>query len=379
MCDQKHERYGCHSKSKSVLPTRVLDVGDGTYSDVIRLYCSQKDEQGDYVALSHCWGKLTDEQKAMFCTVKENIDDRVRGFETSKLPKTFRDAIRVTRELGQRYLWIDSLCIIQNDAQDWRREANTMEIVYSMAYFTIAATSAHDSTQGFLMPRPQREFVKIEKPPPPPPPPRPARTRYDHLPPIRDFDWRPEYKAYTTTGNGIWTEMNADLAPPEVEQFPLYICEHIDDFTGDVEKSILNSRGWVFQERALSRRILHFSAAQTYWECGVGVHCETLTLMYKYVPLEFNLEMASSSSQPIIFLRFTFLILVSAMLSYLGVDLSNLPSAVPTAISLVTLNSRHLLNNAPMVKISTSLSPYSRNTCSVPSHNQPTEPSPSLA
>jgi hypothetical protein len=95
-----------------VLSTRVLDVGKGAYSDSIRLYCSKKDGQGDYIALSHCWGKFTDEQRAIFCTFKENIDDRRKGIEVQKLPKTFRDAIRVNRELGKRYLWIDSLCII---------------------------------------------------------------------------------------------------------------------------------------------------------------------------------------------------------------------------------------------------------------------------
>lgn len=234
VCDQKHERYDCHSEHTSVLPTRVIDVGEGAYSDSVRLYCSKKDEEGSYVALSHCWGKFTDEQRERFCTFKRNINDRVRGIETSTLPKSFRDAIRVTRELGQRYIWIDSLCIIQDDSEDWRREANTMEMVYSMAYITIAATSAHHSTQGFLKPRRQREFVKIEKPPPPPPPPPPrrrGRNRGDLFDDFDDFDWRPrqEYKAYTTTGDGIWRELDADLAPPEVEQFPLYICEHIDN------------------------------------------------------------------------------------------------------------------------------------------------------
>jgi hypothetical protein len=157
-----------------------------------------------------------------------------------------------------------------------------MEIVYNMAYFTIAATSANDSRQGFLKPRQQREFVKIEKPPPSPPPPPRRQDRRGFFDDFEEFLLRrrePEYKVYTNTGDGIWRELDADLAPPVVEQFPLYICEHIDNFTEDVEKSILNSRSWVFQERALSRRILHFSSAQTYWECGVGVHSETLTLM----------------------------------------------------------------------------------------------------
>ena len=293
VCDQEHKGYGCHSESTNLLPTRVIDVGEGgAYSDFVHLYCSNKDEAGSYVALSHCWGKFTEEQREGFCTFRRNFNDRVRGIETSTLPKSFCDAIRVTRELGQRYIWIDSLCIIQDDSDDWRREANTMEMVYSMAYLTIAATSAHDSAQGFLKPRRQREFVKIEKPPTPTPPPRRRRRDYFGIP-IDDFDLRQsqqEYKVYTTTGDGILWELDSDLAPPEVEQSPLYIREHIDDFTEDVEKSILNTRGWVFQERALSRRILHFSAAQTYWECGVGVHCETLTLMYKYVLFIVSLE-----------------------------------------------------------------------------------------
>jgi hypothetical protein len=296
VCDQEHESYGCHSKSKSVLPTRVLDVGEGAYSDSIRLYCSKENEQGDYIALSHCWGEFTDEERAIFCTFKENINDRRRGIEVPKLPKTFRDAIRVTRELGKQYLWIDSLCIIQNDSRDWKKEAKTMKMVYSMAYFTIAATSAPDSKHGFLKPREQRKFVKIEKPPPPPPPPpRPTRiSQEDRYNQLRKFEAQykaeKEYKFYEVRGGGYMRELGADLAPPEVKQFPLYICEHIDDFTRHVEESVLNSRAWVFQERGLSRRILHFSAAQTYWECGVGVHCETLTLMYKYVPHKFNLE-----------------------------------------------------------------------------------------
>ena len=302
VCDREHRKYGCHREDTSVLPTRVIDVGEGAYSDFVRLYCSEKDEEGNYVALSHCWGKFTDEQRERFCTFERNFNDRVRAIETSALPKSFRDAIRVTRELGQRYIWIDSLCIIQDNPEDWRREASTMEMVYSMAYFTIAVTSAHNSTGGFLKPRQQRRFVKIEKPPPPPPPPP---RRWDLNGPGLTYNLiyerqllRPEYKAYTNTGDGAWRELDADMAPPEVQQFPLYICEHIDNFTEDVEQSILNSRGWVFQERALSRRILHFSSTQTYWECGVGVHCETLTLMYKYVSLQ------NQSGDSILFLRF---------------------------------------------------------------------------
>jgi hypothetical protein len=104
-----------------------------------------------------------------------------------------------------------------------------MEKVYSMAYCTLAATSAQDSNIGFLRRRPQRRHHLI--------------NRTAHA--------------------------------------PFYVCEPIDKFSRDVEKGILNSRGWVFQERCLSRRIIHFTDTQTYWECGVGVRCETLALMYR--------------------------------------------------------------------------------------------------
>ncbi|TAQ91312.1 hypothetical protein B7494_g294 [Chlorociboria aeruginascens] len=275
VCDnhKDHKGYGCRSETESVLPTRVLDVKRRTFTKSIRLYCSERGEIGDYIALSHCWGDVEPEGRATFCSVKRNIKQRRRGINIDELPKTFRDAIRVTRGLGKRYLWIDSLCIVQDDPEDWEREAKTMELVYNGAYCTIAATSAKNSLDGFLGPRRQRRFVKIS------PPARPASTDSDDI--RRHFELinREVWRTVDGMGNVIDEQESSD---PEPEEPPstLYICEHIDDFTRDVEDSVLNSRGWVLQERALSRRILHFSDTQTYWECGVGVHCETLTLMY---------------------------------------------------------------------------------------------------
>lgn len=70
----------------------------------------------------------------------------------SELPKTFQDAVKVTRELGVLYLWIDSLCIIQygDGGEDWKRESGRMENVFSYAYCTIAATATVDANSGFL-------------------------------------------------------------------------------------------------------------------------------------------------------------------------------------------------------------------------------------
>jgi hypothetical protein len=146
------------------------------------------------------------------------------------LPKSFQDAITVTRELGKQYLWIDAFCIIQEDKEDWKEESKKMEVVFSMAYCTIAASSAKDSNAGFLKPQRQRHYVKM-------------------------------------------ATASSDT--------PLYVCEAIDDFHGDVEESGLSQRAWVLQERVLSRRTIYFTATQIYWECGIGVQCETLTMMYK--------------------------------------------------------------------------------------------------
>jgi hypothetical protein len=72
---------------------------------------------------------------------------------------TFQDAVQVTRELGIQYLWIDSLCIIQWNTEDWQHEAKRMEGVYASAYCTIAATSAVDLNAGFLKRNANSEYV----------------------------------------------------------------------------------------------------------------------------------------------------------------------------------------------------------------------------
>ncbi|RSL47216.1 hypothetical protein CEP51_015807 [Fusarium floridanum] len=98
-----------------------------------------------------------------------------------------------------------------------------MSQVFNSAYCTISASSAKSSLDGFLTERKPRPCVQLQ----------------------------------TNTG-------------------PLYICPAIDDFHHDVELSEINKRGWVLQERALSRRSIYFTSTQVYWECGRGIHCETL-------------------------------------------------------------------------------------------------------
>ncbi|KAK8863433.1 HET-domain-containing protein [Apiospora arundinis] len=230
-CDHQHKECYPWKSEKTLppMPTRVIDVG--TEPDhVLRIVAtaSPKQLKAKYVALSHCWGNLKDNEK--FCTTKDTIDSVKSHIPFDRLPKTFRDAVTVTRKLGVRYLWIDSICIIQGDTADWEREAQKMGDVFRFAYCTLAASSAESSIMGFTgdptgrKPRARRKVATL-----------------------------------TTPGGS-----------------QLYLCRSIDNFRDHVEGSILASRGWVFQERALSRRTLHFTSTQLYWECGKGVHCETL-------------------------------------------------------------------------------------------------------
>lgn len=121
-CDDDHDT--CPNGESPKLPTRVLDVGVSEACQIVSLVETQG-ERGEYIALSHCWGKSNS-----FLTTRETFEDMKRGFQPEQAPATFRDAITVTRKLGIRYLWIDSLYIIQGDTRDWEIESSRMSGVY---------------------------------------------------------------------------------------------------------------------------------------------------------------------------------------------------------------------------------------------------------
>jgi len=100
----------CQKPAKSVLPTRVIDVG--TVEELPRLWLPAR-ATGHYATLSHCWGNI-----ASLTTTTANLHQRTTRIGFKDMPSTFRDAVIVTRKLGLRYLWIDSLCILQNWEDD---------------------------------------------------------------------------------------------------------------------------------------------------------------------------------------------------------------------------------------------------------------------
>ncbi|KAF2180235.1 HET-domain-containing protein [Zopfia rhizophila CBS 207.26] len=138
-CIRSHA--GCGPGAPQPLPTRLLDVMPRS----VRLYES-RGENGHYVCLSHCWGARTTLQ-----TTTGIVNKFKRNIPWKILPKTFKDAINFTRRLGLRYIWIDSLCIIQDDQSipsDWQRESAKMASIYQRSHVTLAASSSPDSHGG---------------------------------------------------------------------------------------------------------------------------------------------------------------------------------------------------------------------------------------
>lgn len=129
------------------LLTRVIHVESCAGLQHPHLHAS-KGQFGRYIALSHMFGKT-----GTLMTTTDTITERMQGMVLSEMPKSFCDAVIVTRRLGIQYLWIDSLCILQDSATDWENEAAKMGDVYKNSVLTISASSATNSHVGFLIAR----------------------------------------------------------------------------------------------------------------------------------------------------------------------------------------------------------------------------------
>jgi hypothetical protein len=197
------------------LPTRLIDISQYDQSGTVKLIDAEVHDTG-YAALSHCWGT-----SKSFTTTTKTLDQRKYEINVSDLPKTFQDAILFTNLLHLQYLWIDSICIIQDDTNDWEEQSAQMSQIYSNSYITIAASRSADDEGGFL------------------------GTRHECFPVNVDF----------SLGNGT-----VFIAP---------VClEFGKTDIGSLNDMPLSSRAWTLQERYLSRRTIHFSQDQAYWECG---------------------------------------------------------------------------------------------------------------
>ncbi|EWY80005.1 hypothetical protein FOYG_16805 [Fusarium oxysporum NRRL 32931] len=213
------------------LPKRVLSLGmfsnigkDENLDQDIRLMETQANQHDFYVALSHCWVGRNVPQ-----TTQQNLKNRLDNIPYSELSPIFQDAVRVCRYLGVEYLWIDSLCIIQRDQDDWESQADKMADIYQNALFTIAVQ--FDDENGFI---PQPVAHKI----------------------------RPQ------TGDEAAIYVREIESPQFLNQTGVFF-RNKDDVP-----SWIHARGWCYQERYLSQRTLHFTATEVMYESSNTVRCQ---------------------------------------------------------------------------------------------------------
>lgn len=231
-CDirENHERGRDHTNlphAPPQLPSRVIDVGNAAREP--HLFISQ-DIQAEYVTLSHCWGRTRP-----LVTTTSNIDEHILSIPIQSMPRTFQDAVLVTRNLGFQFLWIDSLCIIQDSALDWQIESSKMASIYQNSVLTIFGITASHAESGFLHPRIPTE-------------PQPHKWESQSATSNEVIKYNIQY-----IPTGEWSDA----------KFP-----RSSRLTRSEADSPHESRGWILQEYLLSPRLLFFGAYRMYWQCN---------------------------------------------------------------------------------------------------------------
>ncbi|KAI1352888.1 HET-domain-containing protein [Xylaria sp. FL0043] len=247
-CELNHPQ--CSAHKSSALPTRVLDVGDSLAAPSIHLLETEPGQCAKYVALSYCWGKTGN-----ITTTKSTLKERKKHIAWSTLPRSFRDAIEVVRSLGIRYLWVDALCIIQDDVADWESESAKMADVYENAFLTISTDAALDPTQGIFTAR-RNDMVSTAD-----------TLGTGRARPARNVAIE-EFTVTDKAGNTCIVYAREPLNHSDIISPRSYY---------DVTYPLM-SRAWTLQERLLSGRILHVTAAELVWECKTTLRCECDTI-----------------------------------------------------------------------------------------------------
>jgi hypothetical protein len=221
--------------TRKYMPSRLLDLGRPGDAEV-RLWIwqgpAERVSSHPYMTLSHRWDDHNSEDPEIrgrqHKLTWENIEKLRRGIRVNVLPNTWQDAIFVARSIGAQFLWIDSLCIIQENGpyKDFHQETGQMANIYGNSLCNITAIGAWTSKDGCMY---QRHPNSV----------RPCRIS------LRRIDEQKEYYIIPTS---LW-EDEVDFRP-------------------------LQDRGWVFQELMLAPRILHLSRRQIYWQCHQLKACE---------------------------------------------------------------------------------------------------------
>jgi hypothetical protein len=215
-------------------PTRLLQLVHGDSQPIVRLvHTAQLDvENLSYVTLSHCWGKTL-----IARLLKDLVKEYSLDIPWESLTSTFQDAIVTSLKLGIHYIWIDALCIIQDDKEDWIHEAARMTGVYLNSYLNISADASRDGTEGLFRRRNPKALQSFIVP-----------------------HWKGNLKRCAS-------------------------IFYTDRWFSSVYFSPLANRAWTVQERFLAPRVLHFAAEEVHWECMELFTAESLPTLLNTIPV----------------------------------------------------------------------------------------------
>ncbi|KAK8067252.1 hypothetical protein PG997_013999 [Apiospora hydei] len=224
-CDAHHTE--CNSGGSSKLPKRIIDLEfeGGAGLDVV-LREPDHDDNAPYIALSYCWGSGQN-----LTTTKDTLDSHQTRVRWDDIPVLFQDVMKIARALSVRFLWIDALCIIQGDEEDWEQEAQKMASYYGNAWMTIAADHA-PGVGHTLLPAQKSPAMQLEG-------------------------------SFAANGSTIL-----------VHRLPIQFDMTDSLQSGNPSSLTLFTRAWALQERLLSRRTLHLGPEEAMWECCSAYWCE---------------------------------------------------------------------------------------------------------
>ena len=215
-CTMGHDLCN-QGREETWIPSRLLEISEG-YGD-LRLHLRDRSELqlGRYFTLSHCWGPSGSQKLKLTTGSLTSLRD---GIAVSSLKPTFRDMANLTWKLGFSLMWIDCLCIIQDDIGDWKRESASMGKIYANSWLNVSANVGVDGNASL--------FVK------------------------RDGENLVDYFSIRSDENGEETS---------------FLITQSEEWWTQVESAPVNRRAWVLQERILSPRIVHMSTTLALWEC----------------------------------------------------------------------------------------------------------------
>jgi hypothetical protein len=231
-CISEHD--GC-SKKLTHLPKRVIDISGDSY----RLIEPEGQKLDRYAALSYSWG-----DKGFAMTRTDNYEGQKRGISKDIMPIAFQDAATIAESLGIHYLWVDTLCIIQDSKTDWEEQSAKMGDIFQFAAITIAASSSpHPGISLFSSRSSRYDAVEFN-----------SHTNEVHGKAIFKGRRKISYGMHAKTGRTL------DIDP-------------------------LDKRGWALQEKLLSTRLIAFTGAELQWTCRTLKACECRRKSYPTLPL----------------------------------------------------------------------------------------------